>query len=162
MGVGFQGAEYLRQDRAFQFIHDLDALSQLVKMVSSPSMGLLIDIWDVYAGGGSLDSVRNIPAESIIAVQVADMPADVAPADLDKNSRLLPGGENGRIDVAGFLAMLREWGYDGPVALKPSKGAFDSRRRDMIVKQAGESLDAVLRPSKTPAAAKPELAVAGE
>lgn len=158
LAVGFQGAEYLRQDRAFQFIHDLDALSLMVNMVASPSMGLLIDIWDVYAAGGSLESVQKIPVEQVVAVRVADMPADVALAELNDDSRLLPGGENGQIDVAGFLALLREGGYDGPVTLRPSKSEFDSRRRDMIVKQASNVLGLVLNPPETPAAAQPELA----
>ena len=148
LAVGFQAAEYLRRDCAFQFIHDLDALSLLVNMVAAPNMGLLLDIWDVVACGGSLESVRKIPAQQIVAVQVADMPADVAPADLDEKSRLLPGGENGQIDVAGFLALLRDVDYDGPVTLKPSRGAFQSRRRDVIVKQAGEVLKKALHPPK--------------
>lgn len=148
LAVGFQAAESLRQNRAFQFIHDLDALTLLLNMVAAPNLGLLLDIWDVVACGGSLDSVRKLPLQQIVAVQVADMPANVAVAELDeKTSRLLPGGENGRIDVAGFLAMLRELGYDGPVTAKPSRGAFQSRRRDVVIKQTSEALDKVMRPA---------------
>jgi hypothetical protein len=74
------------------------------------------------------------------------MPPDVPPAELDeKTSRLLPGGENPRIDVAGFLALLREMGYDGPVTAKPSRSAFQTRRRDVVIKQTSEALDKVLR-----------------
>jgi sugar phosphate isomerase/epimerase len=146
LALGFQAAESLRQNRVFQFIHDLDALTLLLNMVAAPNLGLLLDIWDVVACGGSIESVRKLPAGQIVAVQVADMPANVAPADLDeKTSRLLPGGENGRIDVAAFLAMLRETGYDGPITAKPSRGAFQSRRRDVIIKQTSEALDKVLK-----------------
>ena len=121
LAVGFQAAEYLRRNQAFQFIHDLDALTLLLNMVAAPNLGLLLDIWDVVACGGSLESVRKLPREQIVAVQVAEMPANVPLAELDEKSRLLPGGENGRIDVAGFLAVLREMGYDGPVTVKPSR-----------------------------------------
>ena len=148
LAVGFQAAEFLRRDRAFQFIHDLDALSLLVNMAAAPNLGLLLDIWDIVASGGSLESAQKVPVEQIVAVQVADMPAGVSPTDLDQDSRILPGGEGGQIDVAGFLAMLRETGYDGPVTLKPSKNAFKSRRRDAVVKQAAEALDAVFDPRK--------------
>lgn len=145
LAVGFQACEYLRRDRAFQFIHDLDALTLLLNMVAAPNLGLLLDIWEVIACGSSLDVVRKLPANQIVAVQVAEMPADVPLTELDDKARLLPGVENGRIDVAAFLKVVRELGYDGPVTLKPSRGAFESRRREVIIKQASESLDAVLK-----------------
>ena len=101
-----------------------------------------------------------MPVEQIVAVQVADMPAGLPLTDLDDKSRLLPGGENGRIDVAGFLAVLRAAGYDGPVTAKPSRGVFQSRRRDVIVKQTAEALDKVMRPGAAPPVAQPVLAAA--
>ncbi len=137
LALGFQAAEYLRRDRAFQFVHDLDALTLLVNMVAAPNMGLLLDVWDIVACGGTLDSVRKLPVSQIVSVRVADMPAGVAVADLDEKSRILPGGENGQIDVAGFLAILRQAGYDGPLTLKPSRTRVSQPppRRD---RQAGQ------------------------
>jgi len=161
MAIGFQAAESLRQNRAFQFIHDLDALTLLLNMAAEPNLGLLLDIWDVVACGGSVDTVRKLPLQQIVAVQVADMPANVPLPELDeKTSRLLPGGENGRIDVAGFLAVLREMGYDGPVTAKPSRNAFQSRRRDVVIKQTSEALDKVMRPGSPSPVAQPAMAAA--
>ena len=141
LAVGFQAAEYHRRNRAFQFIHDLDALTLLLNMVAAPNLGLLLDIWDVVACGATIEGIRKMPVAQIVAVQVADMPAVMPLPDLDEKSRLLPGGENGRIDVAAFLTALREMGYDGPVTAKPSRGAFQTRRRELIVKQTSEALD---------------------
>jgi sugar phosphate isomerase/epimerase len=160
LAAGFQAAEYLRRNLAFQFIHDLDALMLLLNMVAAPNLGLLLDIWDIVACGGTLESVRKLPQHQIVAVQVADMPAGVPVTDLDDKSRLLPGGENGRVDVAAFLAMLKEMGYDGPVTVKPSRNAFQSRRRDVIVKQTAEALDRVWRAAGLPATPRPVLAAA--
>ena len=162
LAVGFQAAEYHRQNQAFQFVHDLDALTLLLNMVAAPNLGLLLDIWEVVACGGSIENVRNLPSDQIMAVQVADMPIDVPLAELDDKSRLLPGTENGRIDVAEFLATLREMGYDGPVTIKPSRSAFPSRRREIVVKQTAEAL-AKVWPTDTPsAAAQPELAATAD
>jgi len=158
LAVGFQAAEHLRHDQAFQFIHDLDALTLLLNMVAAPNLGLLLDIWDVVACGGSLEAVGKIPAEQIVAVQVADMPSDATLSELDEKSRLLPGSENGQIDVAAFLALLREAGYDGPVTAKPSRSAFHSRRRDVVVKQTSEALDKVWHETSPPSADEPTLA----
>jgi sugar phosphate isomerase/epimerase len=145
LGLGFQAAEYLRKNQAFQFIHDLDALTLLMNMVAAPNVGLLLDIWDVFASGGSLDSVRKLPPAQIVAVQVAEMQEGIPLGELDERSRLLPGAEGGRIDLAAFLTILKEAAYQGPVTPKPSRSAFTSRRRDLVVRQTGEALDKVWR-----------------
>jgi len=150
IGVGYKAAEYLRKDRAFQFVHDLDALTLLVNMVAAPNIGLLLDIWDVVVAGGSLDSVRKLPANQIVAVHVADLPPAAVNGEIDEKSRLLPGGEEGRIDVATLLVYLKSAGYDGPVTPRPSRGIFQSRRRDLVVKQAGEAMDKVWRAAGLP------------
>ena len=155
LAIGLQAAEKLRQNRTFQFIHDFDALSLLLNLVAAPNAGILLDVWDFVAAGGSVEAVRKIPAQQIVAVQVADMPTGVATADLDEKSRLLPGGENGRIDVVAFLTILRELGYDGPITAKPSRSVFPNRRREAVVKLTSESLDKVLRAAGVPLPARP-------
>ena len=149
-GVGFQAAEYLRKNQAFQFVHDLDALTLLLNMVAAPNIGLLLDIWDVVVAGGSLDSVRKLPAEQIVAVHVADLPPAAGNGEIDEKSRLLPGAEGGRIDITTLLVYLKSAGYDGPVTPRPSRGIFQSRRRDLVVKQAGEAMDKVWRAAGLP------------
>jgi sugar phosphate isomerase/epimerase len=162
LAVGFRAAESLRRDRAFQFIHDLDALTLLLNMVAVPNLGMLLDVWDVVAAGGSIESVHKLPVQQIVAVQVADMPPDVPLTDLDeKTGRLLPGGENPRIDVAGLLDILRQKGYDGPVTAKPSRNAFQSRRRDIVIKQTSEALEKVLRLGNAVPGPHKTMAVAG-
>jgi len=143
LGLGFQAAEYLRKGQTFQFIHDFDALTLLIKMVDAPNIGLLLDVWDLVAGGGSVEAISNLPADQIVAVQIAEMPADVPISELDKNSRLLPDAEDGRIDVPTALRALADLGYTGPVSVKVSRSAFENPRRDPVVKRTGESLQAV-------------------
>ena len=149
-GIGFRAAEYLRKNQAFQFIHDLDSLTLLLNMVAAPNIGLLLDIWDVVVAGGSLDSVRNVPAHQIVAVHVADLPPGSNNGEIDEKSRLLPGAEGGRIDITALLVYLKSAGYDGPVTPRPSRSVFQSRRRDLVVKQAGEAMDKVWRAAGLP------------
>ena len=150
LGIGFYGAEYLRKNRTYQFIHDLDALTLLLNMVALPSIGLVLDLWDIVVSGGSLESVRKLPAEQIVAVQVADLAAAANNGDIDEKSRLLPGVEGGRIDSAGLLAYLHSAGYDGPITPRPSRGIFQSRRRDLAVKQAGEAMERLWKTAGLP------------
>ncbi|MCE5268248.1 MAG: sugar phosphate isomerase/epimerase [Planctomycetaceae bacterium] len=160
LAVGFQAVESLRRGKAFEFIHDLDATNLLINMVSASNIGLLLDTWEVVACGSSIEAVGKLSAKQIIAVQVADMPAGVAPADLDEKSRLLPGAENGQVDVAAFLSQLKTMGYDGPVTVKPSRTVFQSRRRDVIAKQTAEALEKVWRAADLPSTCRPNPATA--
>ncbi len=149
-GVGFRAAEYLRKNQAFQFVHDLDALTLLLNMVAAPNIGLLLDIWDVVVAGGSLDSVRKLPPSQIVAVHVADLPPAAGNGEIDEKSRLLPAAEGARIDITTLLVYLKSVGYEGPITPRPSRGIFQSRRRDLVVKQAGEAMDKVWRAAGLP------------
>jgi sugar phosphate isomerase/epimerase len=144
LGVGIRAAEALRKGQAFQFIHDMDALSLLLSMVGAPNIGVLVDLWDLQVSGAGTDAFRALTLQQIVAVQLADMPADVKPADLTEQHRLLPGS-TGQIDAAAALATLAELGYDGPVTPVVDRRNFESTRRDRIVRQAGEAMDKLWR-----------------
>ena len=160
LAVGFQAAEYLRRNQAFQFIHDPDALMLLLNMVAAPNVGLLLDIWDWVAAGGTLEGIRKLPPSQIVAVQVAEMPAGVPLPELDEKSRLLPTVDARRTDVPGLLGVLHEMGYDGPITAKPSRSVFQSRRRDVVVKQTGEALDKAWQAAGLPPPVRPIVASA--
>jgi sugar phosphate isomerase/epimerase len=143
LGIGFNAIESLRKDHAFQFIHDLDALMLLVNMIGLPNVGAVIDVWDIFASGGSLDSIRKLPPAQIIAVNLADMPGNVPQAELEDKHRLLPGSDGGKIDSTALLVYLKSVGYEGPVTPRPSRTAFQTRRRDLVIKQASDAFDKV-------------------
>lgn len=162
-GVGFRAGEYLRKDHAFQFVHDLDALTLLMNMVDAPNMGLLLDIWDLVICGGSIETIRTLKVGQIVAVQLADLPSGVPLSEVDERSRLLPGTADGQIDTAGALAVLADMGYSGPVTVKPSRGVFGSRKRDMVVKETSEALEKVWQSARlTPGGTIAPSAAGGE
>lgn len=141
-GVGFRAAADLRKDKAFQFIHEPDALSLLLNMVDVPNLGVILDLWDLYVAGGSIENIRAIPPEQIVAVQLADAPEDTPPTELTETARLMPG-QTGVIDIPAALVILAEMGYDGPVTPVPHKSVLPGTRRDPIAKAAGEAVGAV-------------------
>lgn len=157
LGVGFRAADQLRKEQAFQFIHSLDALLLLLNMVGAPNIGLLVDVWELALSAGSVEAIGHLSARQIVAVQLADLPPDVPPAEITDQHRLLPSVE-GKIDCVSVLATLAGLGYDGPITVKADRSAFENTRRDRIVKQAGEALDklckaAGLTPNGKPAPA---------
>jgi len=144
LAVGIRAAETLRKGQAFQFIHDMDALSLLLSMVGAPNIGVLVDLWDLQVSGASIDALRALTPQQIVAVQLADLPPDMKPADLTDQHRLLPGS-TGQIDAVAALVALAEAGYDGPVTPIVDRRNFESTRRDRIVRQAGDAMDKLWR-----------------
>jgi sugar phosphate isomerase/epimerase len=142
LGVGFHADAEARQGKAFEFIHSLDALLFLVTGVAAKNLGIIVDLWDLHVSASSLDAVGKLGGDRLIAVRLADAPADVAPADCKANQRLLPG-DGGAIDAAAALRSLAEFGFDGPVTLAPHADVLKGQRREATVKRAGEALDRV-------------------
>jgi len=145
LGIGFRASEDLRKSQAFQFIHDLDALSLLVSMVGADNVGMVLDVWDLHVSGASAESIRGLSAQQIVAVQLADVPDDAPPAaELTEATRVLWTAEGG-IDLPAYVAALAEVGYDGPVTCCPARGVLRGSRRDPVVRQAGEALNQMWR-----------------
>ena len=143
LGVGFRAVEALRKSRAFQFIHDFDALSLLVNMVGAANIGVVLDVWELFVSGGSVDNVRGLTANQIVAVQLADARADDTPAaELTEEARFVPQ-EAGRIDLKPYMVALAELDYDGPVTVKPNRNTLGGMRRDPIVKMVSGVLDRI-------------------
>ena len=140
LGIGFLAAEEFRKSQAFQFIHDLEALSLLVNMIDSPNVGILLDTWDLHVCGATVEDVRGLSGEKIVAVQLADLPADAT--DVNQSQRKLPAVD-GPAGIPAILTALAEIGFDGPLTLQPAKAALGGIRRDAVVERAGQALDSV-------------------
>lgn len=141
VGVGFHAAAELRRNRAFEFIHSLDATQMLVGMAGAGNLGLAIDLWEIFASGGTLELVRKMPAAQLVAVFLADVPAGTTRETATESARALPG-ETGAIDAAAALALLAELGYDGPVTPTAHPAQLTGQGRQAILKLARDRLDA--------------------
>ncbi len=140
LGLGLLAPLKLRKGRAFQFIQTADAFLLLLKMINAPNVGLALDLWHWHVGGGSIDQVRALPGEKIIAVSLADADSGLKAESADEQTRRLPG-ETGAIDAAAYLATLADLGYSGPITPRPHPSQLAGLSRDKIVKQASAAVD---------------------
>ena len=117
LGLEFIGPRTLRESLRYGFIYSPEGMLGLAEAIGA-NVGLLMDCYHLYTAVGSLADIRSLRAEDIVYVHVNDAPEDVAvEAQLDLVRRL--PGATGVIDIAGFLQVLREIGYDGPVTPEP-------------------------------------------
>lgn len=154
LGLALMADPADRADGGFEFIHQVDPLLALLASLQRDNVGIVLDAWSWWVGGGDLDKVRTLRGDQIISVRLADIPADADLATITAEQRLMPG-EGGQIDSAALIAVLDELGYDGPVSLAPNPGQFKGQTREAITSRASAALDALL-----PGVASPEVATA--
>jgi len=134
-----------RADGDFEFIHQVDPLLLLINSVQRENIGLLLDSWQWWVGGGDLEKLRSLRGDQVLSVRLADIPSGADLASITDDQRVMPG-DGGTIDAAALLATLDDLGFDGPVALAPSPHLFKGQKREAIVSRASAALDALLAP----------------
>jgi sugar phosphate isomerase/epimerase len=144
LGVSFLASPAHRAEKAFQFIHEADALVTLIKSVSSKNIGLALDTWNWHFGGGKLEQLRALGADRIISVRMSEAPADASIATLTDEQRLIPV-MGGPVDNASVIGVLSEIGYKGAVSADPHPAALVGMTRDAIVQKCSHALDELLK-----------------
>lgn len=143
LAVNFLASSADRKDGGFEFIHQADPTVLLLNSVRKDNLGLLLDTWNWWVGGGSLEKLRALRGDQILSVRLADIPAGADFSSLTTDQRVLPG-DGGTIDAAAVIAALEDSGYDGPVALAPNPEIFKGQKREAIVSKASAMLDTLL------------------
>lgn len=155
LGVGFSATPEERAGRAFEFIRNFDALKLLLGMVGAKNVGVVVDLFELWAAESSFEAVRSSGFRPVV-VFAADAAAEVAPSEAVQTNRLLPN-ETGVVDTAEALVELADGGYDGPVVPKPHPVRFKQLGRNAIFKLAGEKLDEAWKAAGLNAAGKPTM-----
>jgi sugar phosphate isomerase/epimerase len=154
LGLDFLATPCHRVDFQHQFIHSPDALVTLAKTVGMDNVGIAVDVWQWHVAGANWDPLRELTADEIVSVRVADVPADADVAAITDEQRLLPAPD-GTIDVASIVQQLKHIEYRGPITPFPHASQFTGVTRDALVRQAGASIE--LHPK--PAVEDPEAGV---
>jgi sugar phosphate isomerase/epimerase len=138
MGLEFVGPRTLRESFRYGFIYSPEGMLCLAEAIGA-NVGLLVDCYHWYTAVGSLADIRTLRAEDIVYVHVNDAPDGVVVEEQLDLVRRLPGA-TGVIDIAGFLQVLREIGYDGPVTPEPFDKQLAALPADEACKIARDSM----------------------
>jgi sugar phosphate isomerase/epimerase len=135
-GLEFVGPKTMRTTRRYEFIYSLAGMVELGQAIGTGNVGLLLDAYHLYTSHGSLDEVRQLADQDIVAVHVNDAPAGIPVDEQLDQVRALPG-ETGVIDLAGFLGALQGIGYAGPVTPEPFSTRLNQLPPAQAVQEAG-------------------------
>jgi sugar phosphate isomerase/epimerase len=154
LGLGFQAAPVHREGKQHQFICQTEELLTLVKTIGASNVGVTIDTWNWFVGGGGIDQIRELTAEQIVAVRLSDYSATSDLSTITEKTRSLPL-EDGAVDCQLLVNLLAEKEFDGPVTLFPHPSTLRGATRESIVQRAANTLEelwrgAGLSKSKTP------------
>ena len=151
-------------------VRDYDHAWRIVAAGDHPSLGTCLDSFHILSRGADPAGIRDIPAEKIFFLQLADAPHLVMDVlQWSRHYRSFPG--QGGFDLPAFLRHVLAAGYDGPLSLEvfndvfrqadPSRMAVDAMRSLLLLE---ESADAARLPpaSDLRGYAFVELAVAPE
>jgi len=142
LGLEFIGPATSRAGKKYEFIYTMDGMLELCSAVGTGNVGLTVDAWHIYTGGGSMDDVLKLSDEDVVYVHVNDAPAGVAVEDQRDNVRRLPG-ETGVIDCARLLRNLQQIGYSGPVMVEPFDQRLKALKPNEAIRKTKDALDSV-------------------
>lgn len=131
LGLEFIGPRTMRTEAVYGFIYSLEGMLGLCEAIGTGNAGLLLDCWHWYTSLGTIADLKALSVDDVVTVHVNDAPAGVSIVDHIDNQRALPS-ETGVIDLVGFLTVLKDLGYEGPVTPEP----FSERVRVLPAEQA--------------------------
>ena len=144
LGLEFLGPKTLRDGHQYEFIHTLPQMMEMVRDIELDNVGLLLDAWHWYTSGGTLRDIRALSDADIVYVHINDAPAGIPEEKQVDSVRALPG-ETEVIDLPGFLQVLREVGYTGPVTPEPFSARLNALAAEDAARETGEALLRVWR-----------------
>jgi 4-hydroxyphenylpyruvate dioxygenase len=134
-------------------IHDHRDAWEIVRRADHPNIGLILDSFHTLSRKIDVNSIRSIPKEKILIIQLADAPLiDMDLLFWSRHFRNMPG--EGDLPVLDFMKAVAATGYDGYLSLEifndqfrggsPTAIAVDGRRSliylgDQVKRQEPES-----------------------
>ncbi|QJY48915.1 bifunctional sugar phosphate isomerase/epimerase/4-hydroxyphenylpyruvate dioxygenase family protein [Pseudonocardia broussonetiae] len=118
---------------------------EVVRRADHPALGLCVDSFHILSRGSDPAGIRDIPADKLFFLQLADAPMlDMDVLQWSRHHRLFPG--QGTFDLPAFLGHVLSAGYDGPLSLEvfndvfrqsdPRRTAVDARRSLLALAEA--------------------------
>jgi 4-hydroxyphenylpyruvate dioxygenase len=120
-------------------VNDYRDAWRIVEMAGHPALGTCLDSFHILSRGSDPAGIREIPAEKIFFLQLADAP--VIAMDVlqwSRHYRCFPG--QGGFDLAGFMSHAIGARYDGPLSLEVFNDVFRQADPERIAVDAMRSL----------------------
>jgi len=96
-------------------VRDVAGAWAIVQEANRPNLGIIVDTAHFYAGGSTLESIREVDPERLVVLHINDV-EDVPKPDITDGHRLYPG--EGVIPLQDILGAVRATGWDGVLSVE--------------------------------------------
>lgn len=141
LGVQLFAAAERREGRTYQFIHEAEALVTLLKSISEKNLGLVLDTWNWHFGGGTPKLLDTLGRDRVFSMSVADAPRGTTGTQVAEKQRVLPRVDEQVVDNVGYLKLLREIEFTGPVTLATHPKALAGMTREATFQNCHRSME---------------------
>ena len=124
-GMEYVGPKTLWASKRYSFVHSMAETKDLIAEIGVNNTGFIIDSWHWYTSHETLDDLKTLTNEDVVACDLNDAPQGLEIDEQIDNQRELPAA-TGVIDLRTFLSGLIEIGYDGPVRAEPFNKALNA------------------------------------
>ncbi|WP_017582360.1 sugar phosphate isomerase/epimerase and 4-hydroxyphenylpyruvate domain-containing protein [Nocardiopsis valliformis] len=115
---------------------------RITEAADHPSLGVCLDSFHILSRGDDPSGIRDIPAEKILFLQLADAPRmDMDVLQWSRHHRCFPG--QGGFDLTAFTEHVIAAGYRGPLSLEVFNDVFRAADPDRTAADALRSLSAL-------------------
>jgi sugar phosphate isomerase/epimerase len=121
------------------FIHTMAETKDLLAEINLPNVGFVLDSWHWYTAGETVEDLRTLKNQDVVACDLNDAPAGIAVDQQMDTTRELPAA-TGVIDLRTFLAALIEIGYDGPVRAEPFNRQLNAMEKEAAVQATAAAM----------------------
>ena len=139
LGLEYVGPKTFWSTERFPFVHTLADLRELIADTGAGNVGVILDTYHWYAMGETPADLRVLTGSDIISVDLNDARDDLERDEQQDQDRRLPG-TTGVIDLSGFVDVLIELGYDGPVKAEPFLPSLAERPVDDVLAEVSALL----------------------
>jgi sugar phosphate isomerase/epimerase len=139
LGLEYVGPKTAWAAKRHSFIHTMAETRELIARIDLDNIGFVLDSWHWYTAHETLDDLRTLTNADVVACDLNDAPAGIPVDQQIDNRRELPAA-TGVINLQGFLTVLLEIGYDGPIRAEPFNRKLDELDDESAVAATAESM----------------------
>ena len=136
------GLSVVYEPLAWLPVRSLEQALEVIDAAGRPNVGVLLDTFHVYAGGGELETIRSLNPRMMPTVHLADAPPGKRDVWSDADRFAMPG--DGIVPLEDLVQAILDTGYDGVITDEISYHHYTDWDRLQVAKTLKAKGDAVL------------------
>ena len=140
--VGEYGLTVEYEPLAWMPVRSVEQALEVVQEADRPNIAVVVDTFQVFAGGGGLDAIRALSPSSISSAHLGDAAARKLDVWSDDDRQLMPG--DGIAPLGEIMGAILDTGYDGTIVDEISPAPYRQWSRLRVAETLKAKADAVL------------------